>query len=252
MKTLLFSLALLLCSNSFTTAQNFFLPVSSTSKTAKATYYKAAEFASNIHPKEADEQLDKALQEDPNFFMAYVLKIFYANKDKKPDLLTKALALDAGKLNKAEKILRQQLVNWQADPKAKTSETMSALVAAYPKTPQAYEWASLHAVYTDRDSAAALAYAQKLATVNPSFAANYNTMGYMYMGMKQMDQAKAAFEKYIALASKEPNAYDSMAEFYMNAKDYARSAEYYDKAAELGLADAKARADKAREMMKQK
>ena len=250
MKTLLVSLTLLLGSTGLTMAQNQYLPVSSPSKTAKAAYYKAVDFASNIHPKEAGEQVDKALAEDPNFFMAYVLKIFYANKDKKPDLLTKALALDAGKLNKAEKIVRQQLVNWQADPKAKTAETMSALVAAYPKNPQAYEWASLHAVYTDGDSTAALAYAKKLAAVNPAFAANYNTMGYMYMGMKQMDQAKAAFEKQIALSPKEANAYDSMGEYYMTAKDYAKSAEHYDKAAALGQAGSKEQADKARAMMK--
>ncbi|MBC7572297.1 MAG: hypothetical protein H7319_21590 [Spirosoma sp.] len=80
--------------------------------------------------------------------MAYVLKIFYANKEKKADLLTKALALDAGKLNKAEKILRQQLVNWQADPKAKTAETMSALVAVTPKKEAVRVLSDTQALYT--------------------------------------------------------------------------------------------------------
>lgn len=252
MKTLLFSLALLLSSTCFTMAQDFFLPVSSTSKTAKAAYYKAAALAANVHFKAAGEQLDKALQEDPNFFMAYTLRTFYTSGEKKAGLVDKALAVDASNFNKAEKIMRGLMGKWAQDLNYLPTEEMKALVAAYPKTPQATEWASLHAFFTAKDVEAGLAYAQNLAKMSPKYAPNYNTLGYMYVQKNEMDNAKAALEKYIALAPKEPNAYDSMAEYYMNAKDYAKSAEYYDKAAELGLADAKERADKAREMMKQK
>ena len=250
MKTLLVSLTLLLGSIGLTMAQELFLPVSSASKSAKAAYYKAADLASNSRIPEARAQLDSALKADPAFFMAYVSMIFNTSGEKKADLMNKALALDAGKLTKAEQILRQQLVKWQADPKAKAGETMSALVAAYPKNPQAYEWATQRAVYTDKDTAAALAYTQKLAQVNPTFAPNYNNMGYMYMYTQQMDNAKAAFEKYIALAPAEANAYDSMGEYYMTVKDYAKSAEYYDKATAMGYTVSKARADQARAMMK--
>jgi Tfp pilus assembly protein PilF len=61
-----------------------------------------------------------------------------------------------------------------------------------------------------------------------------------------MGKAKAAFEKYLEVSPDEPNAYDSMGEYYMVAKDYAKSAEYYDKAAEMGMELAKERAEKAR------
>jgi tetratricopeptide (TPR) repeat protein len=169
---------------------------------------------------------------------------------EKPALIDKALALDATNFNEAEKIMRQLLVNWKKDTTAKAGETMKALVAAYPKTPQALEWASLHAAWTDKNVDDALVYAQKLAKMSPKFAPNYNTIGYLSMQKKDMEKAKAAFEKYIALAPKEPNAYDSMGEFYMTTKDYAKSAEYYDKAAALGQASAKERADKARAMIK--
>ena len=75
-------------------------------------------------------------------------------------------------------------------------------------------------------------------------------LGYIYLGKKEMDKAKAAFEKYIALAPNEGNAYDSMAEYYMINEDYAKSAEYYEKAAGMGMVGAKERAEKAREAMK--
>ena len=252
MKTSLISFALLLGSSGLATAQQFLLPVSSASQPAKAAYYKAADLASNSRIPEARAQLDSALKADPTFFMAYVSMIFNTSGEKKAGLINKALALDAGKLTKAEKILREQLVKWQADPKAKAGQTMTALVAAYPKNPQAYEWATQRAVYTDKDTAAALAYTQKLAQVNPKFAPNYNNMGYMYMYTQQMDKAKVAFEQYIAHAPQEANAYDSMGEYYMNVKDYAKSAEYYDKATAMGYTVSKERAEKARAMMSAK
>ena len=250
MKTLLFTLALLLGSTCITTAQDFYLPVSTKSKAAKAAYYKADDLMYDVHFKAADAQLDKALQEDPNFFMALTLRYLMAPSAKKAAVLDKALAIDPGTFNEAEKTMRRQLVKWAEDPKAKSEESMKELVAAYPKTPEAYAWASMQGAFNDRDKEWGLEYAQKLAEMNPKFAPNYNTLGYLYMQRQQMDNAKTAFDKYIALVPKESNAYDSMGEYYMNAKDYAKSAEYYDKAAKLGLAAAKERADKARAMMK--
>ncbi len=251
MKTLIFSMAFLLGGLTIITAQDFYLPVSTSSESAKAAYYEAEQLASNIKIKEANLKLDEAIEADPNFFMAYVLKIYYASGETKAALIDKALAIDVSKLNQAENIVRQQLPIWDEDPKAKIGENMKALVAAYPSTPQAYHWAALHAAYTDQDAGASLKYSEKLAELSPDFAPNYNSLGYMYMAEKQMDKAKAAFEKYIALQPDEANAYDSMAEYYMVNKDYAKSAEYYDKAAALGMADSKGRAEKAREMMKE-
>ncbi|WAC12686.1 tetratricopeptide repeat protein [Dyadobacter pollutisoli] len=250
MKILFAVIALLLGSVTIASAQDFYLPVSSTSKPAIASLHRAAELYANVHFKEGKAEVDKALAEDPNFFMAHVYAMQYASRATRPGIADKTLALDETNLNEAEKIMRQLIVKWKADTASKAGETMKALVAAYPKTPQALEWASLYSFYSDKDVDAAMDYAQKLAKLSPKFAPNYNTMGYLYMEKKEMDKAKEALEKYIALAPKEANAYDSMAEFYLNNKEYAKSAEYYDKAAAMGLADAKERADKARTMIK--
>jgi len=250
MKTLIVLLALLVGGLTVGTAQDFYLPVSSTSKAAVASLHRAAERYANVHFKEGKAELDKALAEDPNLFMAHVYAVQYAPKAARPALLDKALALDAKNLTQAEKIMRGLMVKWQKDPDYQPADDMKALVAAYPNTPQALEWASLHSFHTNKDVDAGMDYAQQLARLRPNYAPNYNTMGYMYMEQKEMDKAKAALEKYVALAPNEPNAYDSLAEFYLVAKDYAKSAEYYDKAAGMGLTEAKDRADKARRTMK--
>ncbi|SEJ59696.1 Tetratricopeptide repeat-containing protein [Dyadobacter sp. SG02] len=250
MKALFTGIVLLLGSVATVSAQDYYLPVSSTSKAAVASLHRASELYSNIHFKEGKVELDKALAEDPNFFMAHVYAVQYAPKADRPELIDKALAIDATNFNEAEKIMREWIGKWKADSTAKAGESMNALIAAYPKTPQALEWASLHAFYTDKNLDGALDYAQKLAVISPEYAPNYNILGYLYMEKKETEKAKAAFEQYIKLAPKEANAYDSMGEFYLINKDYAKSAELYDKAAAMGLADAKERADKARAMIK--
>ena len=250
MKTLVVTIIILLGSLASATAQDFYLPSSSKSKKAVKIMHEAAELFGNVHIAEGNAKIDQALALEPDLFLARVYAIQYASKDVKSTLIDKALAIDTKNFNEAEKIMRSLLENWQKDPKYNASEEMKALVTAYPNTPQALEWASLHAFYTEKNLEAGLDYAQKLAKMSANYAPNYNTMGYAYMQKKEMDKAKAALEKYIALAPKEPNAYDSMAEYYMNNEDYAKSAEYYDKAVAMGLDDAKARADKARSMIK--
>lgn len=252
MKVLLFSVALCLVATLSTSAQAFNLPVSTTSTVAEKAYEAATYLGSNLRLDAARMEIAKALEADPDFFMAYVYDIqVLVSDDQKASVIEKALAIDSANFNEAEKIMRQQLEAWAKDPKALPTESMKALVAAYPTTPEAYEWAYLHAAFTEGNIPAALAYAEKLSELDPYFPPVYNGMGYLYLGMKQMDKAQAAFEKYIELAPAEPNAYDSMGEYYMITEDYAKSAEYYDRAAALGLESSKVNADKARAMIKE-
>jgi len=250
MKKLLLSITFLFGSITFITAQDFYLPVSTTSETAKKAYQAASYLGSNLRLEAASMEIEKALEADPNFFMAYVYEVQYASGEKKAALIDKALTIDASNFTKAENIMRELLVQWDKDPKASPAGAMKALVAAYPNTVEAFEWAYLHAFYTDGDQEAGFGYAQKLIALDPNFPPVYNGLGYYYMGKKQMDKAKAAFEKYLELAPAEPNAHDSMGEYYMITKDYAKSAEYYDRAVALSMEAAKERADKAREMIK--
>ena len=183
--------------------------------------------------------------------MAYALKIYYASDKEKDALIDKALTIDTRGFNEAEKIIRQQLVVLDKDPKAKTAKNMKSLVAAYPNTPQAYYWAAANAGFNDKDDDAAIGYALKLATLSPDFGSTYNILGYAYMRKKEMEKAKSAFDKYLVASPKDANPYDSMADYFMANKEYKNAAEYYDKAFEKGMSGASERAAKAREMLNQ-
>lgn len=251
MKTLMTVFALCLCGAFTTLAQDFHLPVSTTSKKARKAYAAASYLGSNIRFEAAQLEIDKALKADPDFFMAYVYAAqVLARGEKKAELIRKALAIDPSGFTRAEMIMRSQLSIWNEDPEAKPTETMDALVAAYPETPEAREWAYLHAAYTENDLDRAFRHASRMVELAPDFGPVYNALGYFHMEREEMDKARAAFEKYLELAPAEPNAYDSMGEYLLNTGDYYKSAEYYDRAVALGMEDSQKGADKARKLLR--
>lgn len=255
MKTTFFSLALLLGSLASLSAQDIYLPVSSKSETAKAEYFKALQAVENANIPAFFDGMKAVVKTDPNFFMAYVNLAFaetaFGQYEKAAAFIKPALAIDPAGFNEGEKIHRQALEAWDKDPKADPAQYMESLTVAYPNTAEAFDLAGRSAKWISKDPQAALKHTLRLLELQPEYGGGYNSLGYTYMELGEMDKAKAAFEKYIAVAPKEPNAYDSMGEYYLNTRDFAKSAEYYDRAVALGLEGSKAGAEKARAAMEQ-
>jgi 2-iminobutanoate/2-iminopropanoate deaminase len=251
MKIIIFSLAFILGSFNVSNAQDYYMPVSSKSKIAIKAYQQADDSAANAEISAAKEQLKQALAAYPNFFMAYTLSIYLSSSEEAIDLIDKALALKSSEFSRAERIIREQLMILDKDPKANIADNLKKLVAAFPTTPQAYQWAALQSVYRNGDGKAALDYSQQLMVLLPDYGPIHNVRGYVYLNENEMDKAKTAFEKYIALSPEEANAYDSMAEYYMTNKEYAKSVEYYDKAYSMGMSEGKERAATVRRIMRE-
>jgi len=254
MKTILFSVALILGFLTPLSSQDIYLPVSSTSETAKAEYFEALQAIENADIPGFFDGMKAAVKTDPNFFMAYVNLAFsetaFGQYEKAAAFIKPALAIDPADFNECERIHHQALQAWEKDPKADPAEYMEALTAAYPNTPEAYDLAGRSAKWISNDTKSSVGHTLRLLELRPDFGGGYNTLGYNYLALGEMDKAKVAFEKYIELAPREGNAYDSMADYFMANKEYARSVEYYDKAAAMGMSNATERADQARAAMK--
>lgn len=254
MKHLFFLFLLVLGGTTLLNAQDYYLPISSKSETAKATYARALALSENADIQAYVKEMRKAVQEDSTLFAGYahlsLMHVAFKQYAEAKVFITKALAIAPGGFTPAEQILRKLMVQWQLDPKTDPTKIMDELIAAYPNTWQAYDLASSCAMWIKGDDQAALPHLQNMVRLRPDHGSAYNALGYYYMKVGQMDKAKEAFENYIRVAPKEANAYDSMGEYYMTIKDYAKSAEFYDKAAAMGMTDSKARADKARSMIK--
>ena len=252
MKNLLILFALLFCNQYTLSAQQYYLPISSKSAAATATYYKALSLGENAHIPEYLTEMNKAVQEDPTFFfaMAHLTLSYIAFKDDKAqEMMRRALAIPGSGFTPAESTLRKLLVQLNQDSNMDPTEIMNELIAAYPNTWQAYELAANTAKFILGNEAASAAHMQTMARLRPLHGTAYNGLGYHYMAINEMKKAKAAFKKYIRVAPKESNAYDSMGEYYMTVKDYKKSARYYDKATQLGMKSSKERADQARSMI---
>lgn len=252
----LFFIAFFAVSLTCLSAQDIYLPISSTSETAKADYFKAQQAAENANIPDFFNGMTAAVKTDPNFVMAYtylaIAETSFGEYEKAAVYIKAALAIDPAGFNEGEQIFRKILQAWDKDPKADPAQHMEALAAAYPNTAEAHDLASRSAVWLSKDFTASIKYLQRLLELRPTYGGGYNSLGYTYMALNEMDKAKIAFEKYLSLAPAEANAYDSMGEYYLMVKDYAKSAEYYDRAVALGMEGSKAGAAKARAAMAEK
>lgn len=255
MKNLFTLVAFLLGSAGFLQAQDHYLPVSSKSTTAISTYNRALGQIENVKIPEYVQTMNSAVMADPNFFAGFahlaLTMVSFKEFQQAKVMVTKALAIAPDNFTPAEKILRKLMVQWEKDMLADPMPFLDELIAAYPKTWQSYDMAASAATWIKQDEEVALPYWKNMVRLRPDNGSAYNSMGYYYMKTGAMDLAKKSFEDYIRVAPSEANAYDSMGEFYMMTEDYQKSAEFYDKAAALGMTDSKERATKARSMIKQ-
>lgn len=237
----------------YTAEQNKNFPVSSSFPKAISAYHQALELAANARLKDYGKKMGEAAAIDPEFFMSYahraMVKVSFKQYEDAKVFIDKAAAFSSENLTEAEKIVHKLMVQWKKDAKSSPANVMTELVEAYPQHAEAYELAGSCAIWMDGDKEKALAYFEKAQQLRPTYGPGYNMLGYSYMNVDQMDEAKTAFEAYLQFSPNEANAYDSMGEYYMKINDYAQSAKYYDKATALGMKNAKERADKAKELM---
>ena len=73
----------------------------------------------------------------------------------------------------------------------------------------------------------------KATAINPSFSQPYNQLGYAYRFLDKLDDAEAAFKKYVQLIPDDPNPHDSYAELLMKRGRFAESIKAYEKALSL-------------------
>ncbi|HLO82252.1 MAG TPA: tetratricopeptide repeat protein [Chitinophagaceae bacterium] len=230
------------------------LPSSTKSEAAKEAFMKAIDRLQNGDFDHYSEWMDKALSEDPQFFMAHAqlaLSSAALNQDKGSNShLESALALPQDKFTPAEQIIRRMLITVRDDKKEEMKLLCNELVKAYPETEHAFELASAMSNFILDDPQAYNMYALRLVEMNPTHASYYNNLGYSYIKTGEMDKAKEAFDNYVRLAPKEPNAYDSMGEYYKMMGEYEKSAASYDRAFALGMKESRERADEVRNLAK--
>ena len=224
------------------------MPVTTKSDKALALYMEAMTSFEDVNFNAANTHLIDALKADPDFFMAnYQMAMSnIGNKEKMTPYANAALNCKA-KLSRAEELIKSSLSRLVADPKADVRDIGLKLVEMYPRDIMAYYFLnSFQGMAQDIAGCEKTLLKGLDITNNP--APVYNMLGYTYLNLKMPDKACKAFDKYIELAPKNPNAYDSKGDYFMSTKEYRKAYDSYMKAHSIDTAWSYKNAQKAKHL----
>jgi tetratricopeptide (TPR) repeat protein len=197
----------------------------------------------------AYHNMEMAVKEDPDFFMAYFWMYFMSDKSAKKTA-EKALMAEA-ELNEGEQEIRaafKYLIDGQHD---KVVEHLNKAIERYPGDPQIHKILYLLQFMWLKDYEGALESLHRAIEACPDYDQAYNQLGYVLMKMKDYEEAEKAFDTYIRLSPDIANPYDSKGDYFMNTGQYQEAYDSYMKAYEIdsGFVMSAKKAKKAMHLM---
>ncbi|MCK4345121.1 MAG: tetratricopeptide repeat protein [Bacteroidales bacterium] len=211
------------------------IPVTTKSETAKELYMKAYKAGEQVELAKARNLYEKALIEDPDFFMAYyqmaTYDLYFGNEESFKEYAGKAVECEYD-LSKGEELLKNALEKFLEDTKADATEIGEELVSIYPKDKDAYFYLYFFQYIIGNYEGGVLTL-KKVIEIAENQAPIYNTLGYAYIQLEQFEDAKSAFDKYIELEPNLPNPYDSKGDYFMKVEEYGKAYESFMKAYDL-------------------
>jgi tetratricopeptide (TPR) repeat protein len=230
-------------------AKEKLMPATTNSTSALSLYNQAMKYFDDVNLDKALETFKKALNQDPDFFMANYQLAFYYYLNHVPDDFDKyadAAINCKAKLSDAEELLKNTMVRLKQG-RTNFVDVGEKLVEMYPNDPNSYN----NLIYFQSlagDSTGMVETLNKAIKVATNPASFYNQLGYAYLTLKQNDKAEEAFNKYIELEPKNPNVYDSKGDYYMYIKKYDKAYELYMKAYSMDPSFSHDKADIAKQL----
>jgi len=205
------------------------IPITTNSETAKNYFLQARDMGDKLKAPEAAELYNKAIQEDPDFALAYLEKSQFENSGKVfENDINKAVAL-RDKVSGGEKLLIDAMhENLNGNP-TKQVEDLKKVISMFPNDERLH-FTLGQVLQTNQNFEIALPELQKAIDINPQFSPAYNMLGYLYKSLGKFDEAENAFQKYISLVPNDPNPYDSYAELLLKEGKFDESIQNYQKA----------------------
>ena len=112
----------------------------------------------------------------------------------------------------------------------KIKEHLDALLTLHPSDPHVLQFAGNLARAFDDDQA--LQYFTRATTIDATFAAPYNQIGYIHISKGDYSAAEQALKQYVTTRPDRPNPYDSYAELLLRMGRFDESIAQYNKALE--------------------
>ncbi|MDH4223984.1 MAG: tetratricopeptide repeat protein, partial [candidate division Zixibacteria bacterium] len=205
------------------------IPVTTSSKNAREYYLEGLDLFEKLRFQESRQYFEKAIEEDTNFALAYLLSANVQPSVKGLfEKLDKAVAL-ADKVSEGERLW---ILGFKAAVEGlpmKQREYFQQMVTAYPQDERAHTLLGNN-YFAQQDYTPSIEEYNKAIQINPDYSQPYNQLGYAYRFLENYPEAEKAFKKYIELIPDDPNPYDSYAELLMKMGRFDESIETYRKA----------------------
>jgi serine/threonine protein kinase/Flp pilus assembly protein TadD len=183
---------------------------------AYESYLKGRDEFDKLYYVDAIKPLEKAIELDPDFAMAYFYlgftHISIGNVKAGEEAFQKAKAL-AHKVTERERLYIEAAYagivegNWEA-----RYRLIQELIQKYPKEKLAHFWQGVY--HRGRDYEMAVAEQNKVLELDPDYGLAHNELGYDYLALRNFDKSVEHFQKYASLNPKDANPLDSLAEAY--------------------------------------
>ena len=189
--------------------------VTTTSPEAYEFYLKGLDRNQNFYHAEAIGFLEKAIELDSEFAMAY-LQLFFSYEIsgeyvKSRQMIEKATLLKEYVSEREALIIEINKNMGEQHNQALADSLIEALYQEYPKSLEAHLYKARLAV-RENDTEDAIKFYNNVVDIDEDYAPVYNILGYMYAELNRYDEAIENLKKYAKKAPGEVNPYDSIGE----------------------------------------
>jgi len=228
------------------------MPVTTNSELAFEFYETGMLAFDQIKLELAYHQLDMAIKEDPDFFMAHFWKYFIAGKGPKK-IADEALMTESS-LNDGEKQIRTAFKYLRDGQNEKVVEHLQKAVDLYSGDPNIHKILYILQYQYLKDSKSAIESINRAIECCPDYPLAYNYLGYALMELEQYEEAEEAFDAYIKISPNTANPFDSKGDFYMSTKQFELAYKSYMRAYEIDptFVVSRKKAQKAKHLMESK
>lgn len=208
------------------------VPITTQSDEARELYLEGQMLLDGLHFTDAHAKFLAAIEADSKFAMAHVMGAITAfSAEEYFDHVRHASEAAAG-ASMGEQLFVQSLVAGSENDQVAQGDALKKLVSAYPKDPRTHS-ALGNFLNGQQDFAGAAEHFKHATQIDPDFAPAFNSLGYAYRSLDDLESAKTAFEKYVALQPNEANPHDSYAELLMEIGSHEESIKHYQMALDI-------------------
>ena len=208
------------------------VPITTSSDEARKLYLQGRDLAEKLKATDAHQLYQQAVAKDNTFALGHLGLANTSGTTKEfIDATTRAAAL-AGQVSEGE---RHMVLGLEAAMKGNPASVLShytELVKLFPNDERAQMLLGTN-YFARQDYQTAVKHFVRATTINPTFSAPLNQLGYAYRFLEKFPEAEAAFKKYTQLIPDDPNPYDSYAELLMKMGRFDESIKTYQKALSL-------------------